>query len=131
MEMTRSTPSYAMTLILLGLVTSQPASASAAPTPGPPCGDVVLVGEVRHSTYLGAERDGLNGLWKLDIEVRRVLRGSEVGRRIVAVSGGEGQIRSDTPFVFVLSEGVKGEYGVLWADQSFARANGALRSCEP
>lgn len=149
--MKRPITPYAIALALPGLTAVQPALAQSAlvqpalaqsalaqsslaqadPAPAPLCGDVVVLGEVHKSTFLRADSDGWNGVWKMEIDVRRVLRGPATGRRIVAIAGGEGQMRSATPFVFVLSKGTGDGYGVLTAYTDLGRARAALKACEP
>ena len=92
------------------------------------CKQVVLVGRVTQAAYQGAA-DPLNGIWKLEIDVSRVWRGSEHRRHIVALAAAEAQIHRGV-FVFFLNPGPDGDYGVASADADLGRARSDLRRCE-
>ena len=97
-------------------------------TPEDICANTVIVGKVVHVTYEGSV-DSWNGFWKLEIDVKRVLRGVEPRRHIVARAMAEAQIKQNTDFVFFLNTGRDGDYGVQSADLDLTRAKSQLTRC--
>ena len=92
------------------------------------CTDTVVMGKVVHAAYEGSV-DNWNGSWKLDIEIGRVVRGVEPRRHIVARAISEAQIKGGADFMFFLSAGRDGDYGVLSADPDLKRAMAELTRC--
>lgn len=92
------------------------------------CHQVVLIGRVTDSAWLGSI-DDFNGHWKLDIRVRQVLRGTESRHRITAAAAAEAEIRRDRDFVFFLKRSPSGAYGVESADLDLGRGRAQLYRC--
>jgi hypothetical protein len=114
---------------LVGVTSACPGHANAEDVAGNPCGEVALIGKVVHADYQG-HIDGLDGAWRLDIDVGHVLRGSEKRQHIVATAVAHAQIRSDTNFIFFLMPGDGGKYRILSADLDLARGRATLDSCK-
>ena len=111
------------------VLSTKPASVNAGDVQDLGCkAQVVLIGRVAHVTYEGSLHDW-NGLWKLDVEVRRVLRGVERRRYVVAHAAAEAEMRSADNLLF-LSPGDDGSYGVLGADIDVGRGLRRLRACK-
>jgi len=96
--------------------------ASAAEPPEPPeapqvlehrCGDLIVIGRVTVLSYgdIEDENDLLgHGVFTVDVDIARVLRGSETRRRVRANFVAHAQIRHDLDFLMALSPRKGREY---------------------
>jgi hypothetical protein len=120
--------SLAAIALAMGILIGEPHASAAESDNDLSCqGEVVVIGHVVNAAYQGSI-DNLNGLWKLEVEVRRVLKGKERKRRVVAYAGGEAEMRP-IDFVFFLHPADNGSYGVFGADPDLSRGQKTLVDC--